>query len=148
MPVPVFLPLSLPLSHSHSLSLPPHPCLPTVKVLLSAYFVLSFWSAFPFLPRTATRGINRNMAQKTEDSLQQKCLALQHRNDLVMWQLADKSLFCESDQNSTEFHEGLPITLGQLGSGLWWTSGGSLFISAWAIPPFIQYHFLKWLRKV
>lgn len=143
-----FLSLPLSLSHFLSLSLPSPPL--SEGSSKSVYFVLSFPSAFPFFPRTATTGRTRNMAQKTEDNLQQKeeCLALQHRNDLMIRHLADKSLFCKSDQNSTEFSEGLPISLRQLGSGLSYTSGCSLFISAWAIPPFIQYHLLKWLRKV
>lgn len=48
---------------------------------------------------------------------------------------------------STEISEGLPVSLGQLGSGPRCTSGCSLFKCACTIPPFIWYHFLKGLRK-
>lgn len=131
------------LSQLFSLSFSPR------KFHLSVYFVLSFPSAFPSLPRSAMTWPTRSITQKTKDSLLEKeeCLAQQRRNDLVMWHLAEKSLFWEPAPNSTEISEGLPVSLGQLGSGPQCTSGRSLFQCACAIPTFIRYHFLKGLRK-
>lgn len=114
----------------------------------SAYFILTFPSHFPSLPRSAATWPTRSITPKTKDSLlEKKCLAQQHRNDLVMWHLAEKSLFWEPAPNGTEISEGLPISLDQLGSDPPCTSGCSLFKCICTSPPFIRYHFLKGLKK-
>lgn len=114
----------------------------------SAYFVLSSPSHFPSLPRSAATWPTRSITPNAKDSLFEKeCLAQQWRNDLVMWHLAEKSLFWDPAPTSTEISEGLPVSLNQLGSGPPCTSGCSLFKCICTIPPFIRYYFLKGLRK-
>lgn len=100
------LSLSLNLPSLSPLSLPP-----PMNFLLTAYF-LSFPSAFPFFPRSATTELPETLHKRLHAVCYRKRSVwhLQCRNDLVMWHSVDKPLFCKPDPNSTEISEGLPVS--------------------------------------
>lgn len=97
------------------LSLPPLPPPSPRKFHLSAYFVLSFPSAFPSLPGSAATWPTRSITHKTKDGLLKKepRLAQQRGKDLVMWHLAGKSLFWEPALKSVRVFPSVSVSLDQ-----------------------------------